>query len=152
MKKIMVALFITSLGFLCAANPDDQLSISARTTSNGVKVERFRFEKFPELEVVRHITREMRGVHYFVTDCAIDERTKFYRMYSCDCCLAYEQVIRRRNGIEEVLSTSDLRLIHKVGKPTGQMLHEPWEHNLYPLPGNSSDYTSSRCELLLASL
>lgn len=149
----MMVLFVASLSFLCATNyPDDQLSVSARTTSNGVKVERFRFEKFPELEVVRHVIREIPRVHYFVTDYAIDERTKFYRIYSCNCCVAYEQVIRRRNGIEEVLSTSDLMLIHKVGKPTGQMLHHPWEQDLYPLPGKSSDYTGSRRELLLASL
>ncbi len=149
----MIALLVTGLSFLCATSYlDDQSRVSARTTSNGEKVERFRFEKFPELEVVHHITREIPGVHYFVTDYAKDERTKFYRMYSCNCCLGYEQVIRRRNGIEEVLSRSDLGLIHKIGNPTGQMLHAPWEHDLYPLPGRSSDYTGSRYELLLASL
>ncbi|MCX7343158.1 MAG: hypothetical protein NT128_03330 [Proteobacteria bacterium] len=152
MKKIMLALLVTSLGFLCAGDLNDQSSVSVRTTSNGVKVERFRFEKFPELEVVRHIMREIPGVHYFVNDYVKKGEVNYYRIYSCNCCLAHEQVIRRRNGTEEVLSRSDLELIHKIGNPTGQMLYEPWEHDLYPLPGRSSDYTSSRHELLLASL
>ncbi len=153
MKKIVLALLVASLGFLCAGDLNDQSSVSVRTTSNGGKVERFIVKtSTEELEVVRHIMREIPGVHYFVNDYVKKGEVNYYRMYSCNCCLAHEQVIRRRNGTEEVLSRSDLGLIHKIGNPTGQMLHEPWERDLYPLPGRSSDYPDSRRELLLASL
>lgn len=151
MKKIIVSLFIVSISFLCAGNyPEDQLSVSARTTSNGAKVERFRFENFPELEVVRHTMRKIPGVHYFVTDYIENGGVKYYRIYSCACCLTYEQMLNHSNG--NVLSTSDLMLIHKIGNPTGQMLRDPWEQDIIPLPGKSSDYTDGPRELLLASL
>jgi hypothetical protein len=148
MKKIILSLFMVGISFLFAGNyPDDQSGVSART---GTKVERFRFENFPELEVVRHTMREIPGVHYFVTDYIKKGGVKYYRMYSCACCLAQEQVIRSRNG--EVLSASDLMLIHKIGNPTGQMLRDPWEQDIAPLAGKSSDYTGGPRELLLASL
>ncbi|MEI6628930.1 MAG: hypothetical protein WCN27_05985 [Alphaproteobacteria bacterium] len=150
MKKIIVSLLVSSLGFLCVGDLNDQSSVSARTTSNGAKVERFRFDNFPELEVVHHITREIPGVHYFLSDYIENGGVKYYRMYWCTCCLGHKQVIRRGNG--EVLSTSDLMLIHKIGNPTGETLPKPWKQDIIPLPGKSSDYEGGPRELLLASL
>lgn len=151
MKKIIVSLFIVSISFLCAGNyPEDQLSVSARTTSNGAKVERFRFKDFHDIEMVIYTMQEMSGVHYFVTDYVKEGGVNYYRMYSCNCCPAHKQVIRLGNN--EVLSTSDLMLIHKIGDPTGQMLRDPWEQDIISLPGKSSDYKSGPRELLLASL
>ena len=149
MKKMIVAWFIASLGFLCAGDLDENIAVRA---TNGEKVEIFRFENFPGLKVVCHTIRKMPGVHYFVNDCEKKDGDKLYRMHSCTCCLAYKKVMRHGKDVEETLSTSDLMLIHKIGNPTGQMLHAPWEHDLYPLPGKSSDYTGNHWELLLASL
>jgi hypothetical protein len=116
----------------------------------GERIENLEFNFSTEIKLIRYAIYQTLGSHYFIDGEQV--KSGSYKIYHCECYFGCTEVVWRRNGVEEIIWKSDLELTHKIGNPTGEIIAEPWDRNIYPLTGKSSDYTSGPRELLLASL
>lgn len=121
---------------------------------NGELFTNIRFSTNAELKVVRRRTHQWRGTHYFVKDYERDsQNVKLYKLYDCDCYVAFTEVQQRFGDIESVVWSSDFEPMHAIIKPTGARIPNPWEASIHPLhDGVTLTNAEEIKRLLLASL
>lgn len=121
---------------------------------NGELFTNLSFSTNAELKIVRHRTHQWRGTHYFVKDYEKDSQNiKLYKLYDCDCYVAFTEILQRIGDVELVVWSSDFEPMHAIVKPTGARIANPWEVSIHPLHDDANLTNAEEIRrLLLASL